>query len=144
MFALAWIAATLCTVWAIGALYFDFPNAGAFAAILFSIALLAMLIFVRRKLLKLAIIFGAFAIVLSWWLTLKPRNDRAWQPNVAQTAWAEINDDEITIHNVRNCDYHTQTDFAPHWKHAQCGFRRSPAWTQLLITGVPPGSRIPS
>jgi hypothetical protein len=47
---------------------------------------------------------------------LKPRNDRACQPNVAQTAWAEINDDEITIHNVRNCDYHTQTDFAPHWE----------------------------
>jgi hypothetical protein len=67
-------------------------------------------------LLKLAIIFGAFAIVVSWWLTLKPSNDRPWQPDVAQTAWAEINGDEITIHNVRNCDYRTQTDFTPHWE----------------------------
>jgi hypothetical protein len=116
LFAVAWIAAVLCGVWAIGALYFDFPNAGAFAAILFSIALLAIIIFVRRKLLKLAIIFGAFAIVLSWWLTLKPSNDRAWQPDVAETAWAEINGDEITVHNVRNCDYRTQTDFTPHWE----------------------------
>jgi hypothetical protein len=116
LYALAWIAAALCATWAFGALYFDFPKAGPFAAILFVIALLAIVIFVRGKLLKLAIVFGAFAVVVSWWLTLKPSNDRAWQPDVAQTAWAEINGDEVTIHNVRNCDYRTQTDFTPHWE----------------------------
>ena len=114
--ALAWIAAALCTAWAFGALYFDFPKAGAFAAILFVIALLAIVIFVRGKLLKLGIVFGACALVAAWWLTLKPSNDRAWQPDVARTAWAEINGDEITIHNVRNCDYRTATDFTPHWE----------------------------
>jgi hypothetical protein len=113
---LALIAAVLCVAWAFGALYFDFPKAGAFAAILFVIALLAIVIFVRGKLLKLVIVFGACALVAAWWLTLKPSNDRAWQPDVAQTAWAEINGDEITIHNVRNCDYRTATDFTPHWE----------------------------
>ena len=49
-------------------------------------------------------------------LTLKPSNDRAWQPDVAQTAWAEINGDEVTIHNVRNCDYRTATDFTTHYE----------------------------
>ena len=112
----AWLAALVCTIWAFGALYFDFPRNGPFAAILFVIALLAIVIFVRGKLLKLAIVFGAFAIVVAWWLTLKPSNDRAWQPDVAQTAWAEINGDEITIHNVRNYDYRTETDFTPHWQ----------------------------
>ena len=116
MCALAWIAAALCATWAFGALYFDFPKAGAFAAILFVIALLAIFIFFRGKLLKLGIVFGACALVAAWWLTLKPSNDRAWQPDVAQTAWAEINGDEITIHNVRNCDYRTATDFTPHWE----------------------------
>src|SRR5262245_42150721 len=116
LFAVAWIAAALCAAWAIGALYFDFPKAGPFAAVLFLIALLAIVIFVRGKLLKLAIIFGAFAVELLWWFTLKPSNDRPWQPDVAQTAWAEINGDEITIHNVRNCDYRTATDFTPRWE----------------------------
>lgn len=115
-YALAWIAASLCAAWAFGALYFDLPKAGPFAAILFAIALLAIAIFVRGKLLKLAIVFGAFALVVSWWLTLKPSNDRAWQPDVAQTAWAEIKGDEVTIYNVRNCDYRTATDFTPHWE----------------------------
>src|SRR5436309_494893 len=114
--ALAWIAAALCAAWAFGALYFDFPKAGALAGILFVIALLAIVIFVRRKLLKLGIVFGACALVAAWWLTLKPSNDGAWQPDVAQTAWADINGDEVTIHNVRNCDYRTETDFTPHWE----------------------------
>ena len=115
-YALAWIAAALCATWTFGALYFDFPKAGPFAAILFVIALLAIVILVRGKLLKLATIFGAFAVVVLWWFTLKPSNNRAWQPDVAQTAWAEINGDEVTVHNVRNCDYRTATDFTPHWE----------------------------
>lgn len=116
LYALLWIAAALCAAWTVGALYFDFPKAGAFAAILFVIALLAIVIFVRGKLLKLGIIFGACVLVAAWWLTLKPSNDGAWQPDVAQTAWADINGDEVTVHNVRNCDYRTQTDFTPHWE----------------------------
>ena len=115
-YTVAWLAALVCVAWAFGALYFDFPTAGALAAILFLIALLAAIMFVRGKLLKLAIVLGAFAVVVSWWLTLKPSNDRPWQPDVAQTAWAEINGDEITIHNVRNCDYRTEIDFTPQWE----------------------------
>jgi hypothetical protein len=109
-----WLIAFVCITWAFGALYFD--SASTFIAILFVIALLAIVVFVRGKLLKLAIIFGAFAVVVVWWLTLKPSNDEAWQPDVAQTAWADINGDEVTIHNVRNCDYRTETDFTPHWE----------------------------
>jgi hypothetical protein len=114
--AVGWLAALACAAWAFGALYFDFPRIGALAAILFVVLLLAAIIFVRGQLLKLSIVLGAFAVVLSWWLTLKPSNDRAWQPDVAQTAWAEINGDEVTVHNVRNCDYRTETDFTPHWE----------------------------
>ena len=110
------ITAALCVTWAAGALYFDFPRAGPFAAILFVIALLAIVIFVRGKLLKLGILFGACALVAVWWLTLRPSNDCAWQSDVAQTAWAEIDGDEVTVHNVRNCDYRTETDFTPHWE----------------------------
>ena len=116
VYALTWIAAGLCATWAFGALYFDFPRAGPFAAIVFVIAVLVGVIFVRGKLLKLGITFGAFAVVASWWLTLKPSNNRLWEPDVAQTAWAQINGDEATIHNVRNCDYRTQTDFTSRWE----------------------------
>jgi Domain of unknown function (DUF4105) len=111
-----WLAVLVCAIWAFGALYFDFPKGEAFAAIVFVLLLLGIVVFVRGRLLKLAIVFGAVALVASWWLTLKPSNDRAWQPDVAQTAWAQINGDEVTVHNVRNCDYRTETDFTPHWE----------------------------
>ncbi len=114
--ALAWITAFFCAAWAFGALYFDFPKAGGLAAIVFAVALSNIVVFVRGKVLKLGIIFGAFAAVAAWWLTLKPGNDRPWQPDVAKTAWAQINGDEVTIHNVRNCDYRTEIDFTPHWE----------------------------
>src|SRR5438046_3471256 len=108
---LAWIVAILCSAWAFGAIYYDFPAVRQIASVIFLLILLVAVIFVRGKLLKLAAVFTAFALVLLWWFTLKPSNDRDWQPDVAQTAWAEINGDLVTIHNVRNCDYRTEHDF---------------------------------
>ena len=54
--------------------------------------------------------------MLVWWLTLSPTNDSDWEPDVAQQAWADIQGDEVTLHNVRNCDYRTNTDYTPHWE----------------------------
>jgi hypothetical protein len=114
----AWIAALSCAAWATGALYFDFPATALRgpAAAVFVLALLAGAIFVRGKLRKLSVVVVGFPLVLLWWLTLKPSNDRPWLADVAQTAWAEINGDSVTIHNVRNCDYRTETDFTTHWE----------------------------
>jgi Domain of unknown function (DUF4105) len=36
------------------------------------------------------------------------------QPDVAQEPWQEVKGDEVTLHNVRNCDYRTDTDHTPH------------------------------
>ena len=113
----AWVIAFLCALWSIGALYYDFPkHLGAAAALVFVGVLLAALIFVRGKVLKLASLFAAFALILIWWLTLKPTNDRNWQPDVAQTGWGDINGDEVILHNVRNCDYRSENDYTPRWE----------------------------
>jgi hypothetical protein len=54
-------------------------------------------------------------IVLLWWLTLSPRADRNWQPDVAELAWAELDGDNVTLHNVRDFEYRSETDFSPRW-----------------------------
>lgn len=54
---------------------------------------------------------GIFVVVLAWWFTIPSSNDRDWQPDLAVLAWAEIAGDNITLHNIRNCDYQTETDF---------------------------------
>src|SRR5689334_2529502 len=97
--ALLWIAAAFYAIWATGALYFDFPVVGfrLSAAILFVVVLLAVTIFVHGKTLRLAAVLASVVLVNCCWLTLKPRNDQRWPPDVAETAWAEIKGDEVTI-----------------------------------------------
>jgi hypothetical protein len=116
VWALAWLLAVVCTTWAFGALYYDFPVIKGAILCVFALAVLAALVFARGAARKLGATFLTFAVVLGWWLTLRPGNDRNWQPDVAQTAWAEVNGDEVTLHNVRNCDYRTETDYTPRWE----------------------------
>src|ERR1700721_3045665 len=54
-------------------------------------------------------------LVLAWWLNLKPTNVGAWQADVDRPAWVEIDGDRMIIHNLRNCDYRTETDYSNCW-----------------------------
>ncbi|HTG29149.1 MAG TPA: DUF4105 domain-containing protein, partial [Methylomirabilota bacterium] len=113
---LAWVIALGCAAWAFGALHYDFPVGKPVIAWTFAAAIIAAIVFLRGAAKKVCAVFLAFGLVLIWWLTLKPSNDGNWQPDVAQLAWADINGDEVTFHNVRNCDYRTDTDYTPHWE----------------------------
>jgi hypothetical protein len=54
---------------------------------------------------------AGFVLVLAWWLTLQPSNDRDWQPDLAVLAYADLEGNKVTLHNIRNNDYRTETDF---------------------------------
>jgi hypothetical protein len=112
------LTAIIAVAWAFGAVWFDAPfgNANKVVAALLAIASAIVLVFVRPFWRKLGIFVVLFAGVLIWWLTLSPTNDSDWQPDVAQKAWTDIQGDEVTLHNVRNCDYRTETDYTPHWE----------------------------
>src|SRR6266498_1766911 len=116
--ALILVTALIAIAWAFGAVWFDAPfrDANKVVGGLLAVGFAITLTFVRplwRKMTAVALIVG---VVLAWWLTLSPTNDSDWQPDVAQKAWAEIQGDEVTLHNVRNCDYRTATDYTPHWE----------------------------
>jgi hypothetical protein len=105
-------------LWAAGALYFDLPVAGLRVplALIYGLALFAILFFVRGFWRATSLVAVGFAVVLAWWLTIKPTGDKAWLPDVARSAWADIKGDEITVHDVRNFDYRTETDYTPNWE----------------------------
>lgn len=52
-----------------------------------------------------------FAVVLVGWLLMPPSNNRNWQPDVVVLPWADIRGNTVTIHNIRNCDYRSETDY---------------------------------
>jgi hypothetical protein len=114
--ALVWLVALGCAVWAFGALHYDFPIAGKVVAWVFALGLVAGVVLIGGRWRKPLVVFAGFVVVLAWWLMLKPSSDRGWQPDVAQTAWAEIDGDVVTLHNIRNFDYRTATDYTPRWE----------------------------
>nr|MDQ3625458.1 DUF4105 domain-containing protein [Verrucomicrobiota bacterium] len=113
---LAWLVALGCGAWAFGALHYDFPAGKGAAPWAFVLAVITAVVFIRGAWRKLGAVFATFALVLVWWLTLKPTNEGIWQPDVAQLAWAEIDGGEVTLHHVRHCDYRTETDYTPRWE----------------------------
>jgi hypothetical protein len=80
------------------------------------LVMLAALLFVRGRWRAIGVVAGGFTVVMVWWLTIKPSNKGRWQPDVAELAWAKTNGDEVTLHNVRNCDYRTESDYTTRWE----------------------------
>jgi hypothetical protein len=115
---LQFAVALLCTAWAAAAIYFDsrLSPLRTPIAVLYLIVILATLWFFRRGRMGLVVAFAGFAIVAIWWFSLKPSNQRDWQPDNAKTAYIDINGDQVTIHDFRNCDYRTETDYTCHWE----------------------------
>ena len=60
-----------------------------------------------------AVFAGAFVVVLLVWRSATPSNSRDWFPDVAVLPYATIDGDRVTVHNIRNFDYRTETDFTP-------------------------------
>ena len=58
---------------------------------------------------------AAFLLLVAWWSTIPPSQDRDWAPEYAKLVHATINGDLVTIHNIRNFDYRTETDFTPRY-----------------------------
>jgi hypothetical protein len=112
-----WFILALLTLWAVAALYVDFRVAVLRIpmTLIYLLGIITVLFKLKRSGWAAALCLVGFCSVLAWWLTLKPSNDGNWQADGARTAWAEMDGDRVTIHNLRNCDYHTETDYANCW-----------------------------
>jgi Domain of unknown function (DUF4105) len=112
-----WFFLALLNLWAMAALYVDIRKAALRVpmTLIYVLGIIAILFKFRGSRWAAALCLAAFCCVLVWWLTLKPSNERNWQPDNDRTAWAEIEGDHVTIHNLRNCDYRTETDYANCW-----------------------------
>lgn len=73
--------------------------------------LIAIYALVATSRLSVTAFFASFVVLIFWWRTIKPSNDRDWQPDVALLATAEVEGDLITVYNVRNLNYRSETDF---------------------------------
>jgi hypothetical protein len=115
---LLWILLLAITAWGSAALWFDGPTSRPLAGLLagaYALATLALLALARPMRFAYAGALLLFALLLGWWFSIDPSNDRDWQPEVARLAYADIDGDRVTIRNIRNFDYRSETDFTPAW-----------------------------
>ena len=106
------------TAWGALALYYsDLPGAplriGLAAA--FALGTLGAFLFLRHRRRTLLGFGVAFAILLAWWTSIEPSNQRDWRTEVAVLPYATRDGDLVTLHNVRNFDYRTEQDFVPQY-----------------------------
>jgi Domain of unknown function (DUF4105) len=112
------LATAGATIWGALAIYYsDLPGEavrmGLAAAFALGTGAAFLLLHNRRR--TLLGFFAAFAVVLLWWNSIEPSNERDWQTEVAVLPYATQDGDLVTLHNVRNFDYRTEQDFLPQY-----------------------------
>ena len=109
----------LAALWGAAAIWIDGPASRSLAGLLvaaFLVSVAVVLARVRPHLHACLWALAPCAAVLCWWLSIRPSNDRDWQPDVARTPTAERQGSVVTVRDVRDFDYRTETDFTERWE----------------------------
>ncbi len=110
-------AAFAVAAWYALALYLGPPHA-TFGAVAVAIAGLVAAVTLACGRLHAPVMLAwviSIAAAAIFWSGVKPSNDRDWQPDVARLAYATFDGDRVTIHDIRNFEYRTKTDFTPRY-----------------------------
>jgi len=111
----------LPAAWTVLAFWYQAPGArkARIAIIAAWIACSACVLFALwqgRAAVGLLVFAAAFAAVMMWWRGIPPSNDRLWADDVAQISAATIEGDKVTLRNVRNFDWRSNSDYTQRWE----------------------------
>lgn len=107
-----WLVIIAMSVWGLMAILFAPIRTRAIriaAATIFVVIAAAAMILQRDE--TWGLLVAAFVVLFVWWQSIRPSNHRDWQPDMRLLARAELDGDKVTIRNIRNLDYRTDTDF---------------------------------
>jgi hypothetical protein len=121
----ATLSATLvvgcCAIWGAFALWYQAPGGQALKTLClllwagFSLTLLIVL-WQGRTAVGLLAFAAAFGGLLIWWQRIAPSNDRIWADDVAQMSTGTVDGNRVTLRNVRNFDWRSNTDYTQRWE----------------------------
>ena len=105
--------------WSVLAVWFDGPQsrllAGAMAGVLAAVSVVLVVI-VRPFFRGLVVALAPVIVVALWWTSIPPSNNRDWTPDVARCARATFDGTHVTIENVRNFKYRSESDYDQRWE----------------------------
>jgi len=108
-------------IWGAFALWYQVPGGDALrilAVALWTVLSLAMLVALwrRRTALGLLGFSAAFAVLLVWWRQIPPSNGYIWADDVAQMTTGTVDGDRVALHNVRNFEWRSDSDYTQRWE----------------------------
>jgi Domain of unknown function (DUF4105) len=127
MTAVAVIVLPLLTLWGAFALWYQMPGGQVVGSgqILKIVAVVGWVAFGLAALLAVSkgrAVFGVgcFAVglagLLLWWHQIVPSNQRVWADDVARTASGRVDANLVTLSNVRNFEWRSDTDYTQRWE----------------------------
>ena len=119
--AVAVIVLPLLTLWGGFALWYQIPGSQvlkALGVVVWVAVGLATLIAVSkgRPVFGLGCFVVAFAGLLLWWHQILPSNQRVWADDVSRTVSGRVDGNLVTLYNVRNFDWRSDTDYTQRWE----------------------------
>ncbi|MBO9538889.1 DUF4105 domain-containing protein [Herbaspirillum sp.] len=64
----------------------------------------------------LAAFLSAAVALLAWWHTIRPSHGRVWADDVARLLEAQVQGGQVTLANVRNFAWRSETDYDARWE----------------------------
>jgi hypothetical protein len=110
-----------CAIWGAFVLWYQAPGGQALRILGivlwmgFNLALL-MALWQGRTALALAAFAITFGALLIWWQRIPPSNDRIWADDVAQMTTGTVDGTHVILHNVRNFEWRSNTDYTQRWE----------------------------
>ncbi len=106
------------SLWGALALYYSGPGGEGARSILAAIfalvglnALTTLLAGRRRRGMAVVGFIVVLGVFVGWWQTVAPSNSRDWRAEEAVLPYAEVNGDLVTVHNIRDFHYRSESDF---------------------------------
>src|ERR1700676_4536682 len=109
------------TIWGAFALWYQVPGRQSLKTLSvllwsgFGLSLLLAL-WQGRTAAALLAFAAAFGGLLIWWRRIAPSNSRIWADDVAQMTTGTVDGNRVTLHNVRNFDWRSDTDYTQRWE----------------------------
>jgi hypothetical protein len=118
---LATLLIGLPALWGAFALWYQAPGGTTgkiFSILIWSIFSVGMIAVVwnARMAVGLMVFAAAFAVLLVWWIRLEPSNEGEWADDVARITSGTVEGNRVTLHNVRNFDWRSKTDYTQRWE----------------------------
>jgi hypothetical protein len=118
---LAALLAFVSGAWGTMALWYQLPGGTigrTLGSVLWTLAVITLAVFTisRRSWLPPGVYVAMYALLLLWWASIAPSNERNWADDVSRPLTGTVEGSQVVLDNVRDFDWRSDTDYDARWE----------------------------